>query len=98
MSTDKITFLTNWYAGRRCGIPHLHFLLILLSLTCLPNGTAGLGGLAIPILTTARRATPYHAPLFLAQAKGYFKDEGIQVAILEPNDPSVSAAVWWARL
>ncbi|KAG9203203.1 glycylpeptide N-tetradecanoyltransferase [Epicoccum nigrum] len=46
MSTDKITFLTNWYA------------------------------------------TPYHAPLFLAQSKGYFKDEGIKVAILEPNDPS----------
>ncbi|KAF7563318.1 hypothetical protein G7046_g790 [Stylonectria norvegica] len=46
MSTDKITFLTNWHA------------------------------------------TPYHAPLYLAQAKGYFKDEGISVAILEPNDPS----------
>jgi pyrimidine precursor biosynthesis enzyme len=26
--------------------------------------------------------------LYLAQAKGYFKDEGIKVAILEPNDPS----------
>lgn len=46
MSTDKITFLTNWHA------------------------------------------TPYHAPLFLAQAKGFFQDEGIQVALLEPNDPS----------
>jgi len=46
MSTDKITFLTNWHA------------------------------------------TPYHAPLYLAQARGYFKDEGIKVAILEPNDPS----------
>ncbi|GAA5902235.1 uncharacterized protein JCM6883_001340 [Sporobolomyces salmoneus] len=33
-------------------------------------------------------ATPYHAPVFLAQAKGYFADEGIKVAILEPNDPS----------
>ncbi|GAA6041426.1 hypothetical protein JCM8097_005245 [Rhodosporidiobolus ruineniae] len=33
-------------------------------------------------------ATPYHIPVFLAQAKGYFADEGIKVAILEPNDPS----------
>ncbi|KAI1917895.1 Glycylpeptide N-tetradecanoyltransferase [Ophidiomyces ophidiicola] len=46
MSTDKITFLTNWHA------------------------------------------TPYHAPLYLAQSKGFFQDEGIKVAILEPNDPS----------
>lgn len=35
-----------------------------------------------------RHATPYHAPLYLAQARGYFKDEGLKVALLEPNDPS----------
>lgn len=35
-----------------------------------------------------RHATPYHAPVFLAQKLGYFADEGIKVALLEPNDPS----------
>lgn len=35
-----------------------------------------------------RRATPYHAPLYLAQKLGYFADEDIKVAILEPTDPS----------
>ncbi|KAF8740234.1 NMT1/THI5 like, partial [Rhizoctonia solani] len=33
-------------------------------------------------------ATPYHLPIFLAQAKGYYAAEGIKVALLEPNDPS----------
>ncbi|KAK5257898.1 Glycylpeptide N-tetradecanoyltransferase [Exophiala xenobiotica] len=40
------------------------------------------------VFLTNWHATPYHAPLYLAQAKGYFKDEGVQVALLEPNDPS----------
>jgi ABC-type nitrate/sulfonate/bicarbonate transport system substrate-binding protein len=42
------------------------------------------------LLKRTRHATPYHAPLYLAQSRGYFKDEGVNVAILEPNDPSVS--------
>ncbi|KAI8099228.1 NMT1/THI5 like-domain-containing protein, partial [Halteromyces radiatus] len=33
-------------------------------------------------------ATPYHLPLFLAEKMGYFTEEGIQVAIIEPNNPS----------
>lgn len=33
-------------------------------------------------------ATPYHAPVYLAQKLGYFADEGVKVALLEPNDPS----------
>lgn len=32
--------------------------------------------------------TPYHIPIFLAQTKGYFKEEGVDVAILEPSNPS----------
>ena len=28
-----------------------------------------------------RHATPYHAPLYLAQARGYFRDEGLKAMI-----------------
>ncbi|KAG7926363.1 hypothetical protein KL925_003413 [Ogataea polymorpha] len=31
---------------------------------------------------------PYHIPVFLAQSKGYFKEQGLDVAILEPSNPS----------
>lgn len=34
------------------------------------------------------RATPYHAPVYLANSKGFFAEEGLKVAILQPNDPS----------
>ncbi|CAI4968678.1 BBT_HP_G0161090.mRNA.1.CDS.1 [Saccharomyces cerevisiae] len=32
--------------------------------------------------------TPYHIPIFLAQTKGYFKEQGLDMAILEPTNPS----------
>lgn len=34
------------------------------------------------------QATPYHVPIFTAYKKGFFKDEGVDVSILEPSDPS----------
>ena len=48
-----------------------------------------------PLLTSGRHATAYHAPLYLAQAKGFFKEQGLKVALLEPNDPSVGL-LWTA--
>lgn len=33
-------------------------------------------------------AAPYHIPLYLAQTKGYFTDEDLDIAILEPSNPS----------
>jgi ABC-type nitrate/sulfonate/bicarbonate transport system substrate-binding protein len=32
-------------------------------------------------------ANPYHTPIFVAQGLGYYQDEGIKLAILEPTDP-----------
>ena len=49
--------------------------------------------IVIVILTCHRHATPYHAPVYLAQAKGFFADEGLKVALLEPNDPSVRSCL-----
>lgn len=31
---------------------------------------------------------PYHIPIYLAQTQGYFKEEGLDIAILEPSNPS----------
>lgn len=33
-------------------------------------------------------ANPYHAPIIVAQQLGFYAQEGIKLAILEPNDPS----------
>lgn len=33
-------------------------------------------------------ANPYHTPLFVAQALGYYEQEGIKLALFEPTDPS----------
>lgn len=34
------------------------------------------------------QANPYHTPIFVAQAAGFYREAGIRLAILEPNDPS----------
>lgn len=78
MSTEKITFLMN-----------------LLRLTLRPlllrnegrwKGEWGSDEEKLTRWNT--HATPYHAPVCLAQKFGYFDDEGIKVALLEPDDPS----------
>jgi pyrimidine precursor biosynthesis enzyme len=33
-------------------------------------------------------ATPYHIPIYIAQIKGLFKAQGVDVSILEPSNPS----------
>lgn len=33
-------------------------------------------------------ANPYHAPIFVGKELGYFEQEGINLAVLEPTDPS----------
>lgn len=33
-------------------------------------------------------ATPYHIPIYIAQLKGFFKDAGVDISILEPSNPS----------
>jgi ABC-type nitrate/sulfonate/bicarbonate transport system substrate-binding protein len=33
-------------------------------------------------------ANPYHTPLFAGKELGFYEEEGIQLALLEPNDPS----------
>ena len=33
-------------------------------------------------------ANPYHTPIFAAKALGFYEEEGIELAILEPDDPS----------
>lgn len=49
------------------------------------------GGLMSKIFTTLMLnwyVNPYHAPILVAQAMGFYKDAGLQLAILQPTDPS----------
>lgn len=34
------------------------------------------------------QTAPYHIPVYLAQTKGYFKEAGLDIALLEPTNPS----------
>ena len=34
------------------------------------------------------QALPYHAPIYLAKLKGFFAEQALSVAILQPSDPS----------
>ncbi|ODV81110.1 pyrimidine precursor biosynthesis enzyme [Suhomyces tanzawaensis NRRL Y-17324] len=34
------------------------------------------------------QATPYHIPVYLASTKGFFKEQGLDISILEPSNPS----------
>jgi hypothetical protein len=100
MSSDKITYLLNWCVLSSFPLspfpiaqpPSLSlFLSPTLPFFFSPTWTVlpvFLADLLLFCPFSCRHATPYHIPVFLAQSKGYFADEGIKVAILEPNDPS----------
>lgn len=67
-TTDKISFLLNWREYERI-LPTFQF-------SSLRNADE-------PSHSNVSDATPYHAPIFLAQSKGYFTEENIKVAIIE---------------
>ena len=91
MSSDSISFLLNWCvrspsSSSRPRSPRSRSSSRERKLR-VPRATTT-GTDADPRTRARRHATPYHAPIFLAQHHGFFKDEGVKVAILEPNDAS----------
>ncbi|MCS7217244.1 MAG: ABC transporter substrate-binding protein [Candidatus Bipolaricaulota bacterium] len=67
--------------------------LIALGLAC----ALGLGGQASFQLILDFYPNPNHVPLYVAQELGFFREEGVEVELLVPSDPSAPAKLVAAR-